>query len=114
MVVLHLQLVPLRKAVVYEVEASETIGNIKAKIEKEEKIPSVLQELTYGTCDLEDQCTVQDYNMHEVTDEIWIYVNALSDFPKKYGPKKRRKGEAHANCHGEGQVSTNNVYITGE
>ena len=70
MVVLHLQLVPLRKAVVYEVEASETIGNIKAKIEKEEKIPSVLQELTYGTCDLEDQCTVQDYNMHELTEEI--------------------------------------------
>ena len=94
MVKIHICLVPLHKTVVYDVKASDTIGNIKAKIEKEEKIPAVLQDFSINTCELEDAFTLKDYNLHILTQEEWktnnMLVNVHDRFPEDFKPKKRR------------------------
>ena len=87
-------MVPLHKTVVYDVKASDTIGKIKAKIEKRENIPAVLQDLTINTCELEDSFTLQDYNLESMTQEEWktnnMLVNVHDRFPEDFKPKKRR------------------------
>ena len=58
-------LTPSGEAISLEVQQSDTIKNVKAKIQNKESIPLEHQHLRFADQQLEDDCTLLDYNVHE-------------------------------------------------
>ena len=54
---------PERKTITLGVEPSDTIETVKAKIQEKEDIPVDRQCLVYASRQLEDACTLSDYNI---------------------------------------------------
>ena len=56
---------PLEKTITLDVEPSDTIENVKQKVQDKEGQPPVLQELTFGDQELADSLTLSDYNIQK-------------------------------------------------
>ena len=88
------------KTITMDVEASDTINNIKAILKDREGIPMKQQRLMFNGQDLEDGCTLKDYNTQNET-------TLILTMPLRGGaPKKRqRRAEDYYNkkyqsiCH---------------
>ena len=85
---------PEGKVITLDVEASDTIATLKTLIKNKEGIPKVHQSLIYHDQQLEDGCTLSDYNIQKNdTIRLALLLRGGGKRPRSRGADKKNKEE---------------------